>query len=197
MKTVTLILCVFLFAAVGSAADICLGLHGGLVANLEQDALRIDDYDVNTLTSFGGRIYIADLPFVDLQISGDYSWRNELFDISGNPLNLRIRDLAFTATALYPIATPLGELALGAGIGSHSLTYEYVRAQALSLTANAISIPQNGAALGYHLMASLSYDLPYSRVGFVLEGRYTLIDAPVDNITYLTLRAGLYLHLPQ
>jgi opacity protein-like surface antigen len=192
-------LLVLLLVAAGSANAITgieIGVKGGIVDNYSQSGLTISDYSINRMNLLGGQVSFSRLPMVDVLVSADYSWRNETYEIAGQGFEFKMRDFAVTASVVYPFKFQFVTPYVGAGIGTHSLSYEYVRPISLSLADNGIAIPATSSFFGYHGILGAKANLPAFPLGFFIEGRLNRIRTPGDDITFNTYTGGVYFALP-
>jgi len=195
----TALLLAFLMAAAGSASALTgldIGIKGGIVSNYSQSGLSVGGYDIDRLNLIGGEVYFSKLPVIDVILSGDYSWRNETYSIVGQDLDFKLRDFAVTASAVYPVKLAMVTAYLGGGIGSHSLSYEYIKAASLSLADNGVEIPDASTFFGYHGIIGARMNLPALPFGFFAEGRFNRINAAGDDISFNSYCGGIFLSLP-
>lgn len=178
-----------------AASGIAIGVKSGIVDNYDQPDLRMAGYNIDQLTMIGGQIHYCGLPVIDLIVSGDYLWRQRTYTIAGQDFEFKIRDFAVTASVVYPVSLPMVTPYIGGGIGSHSLSYEYIRPISLALADNGVVIPETSAYFGYHGMVGAKIEIPAFPVGFFMEGRVYRIDAPGEDIRFNTWAGGVYLSL--
>lgn len=172
-----------------------LGIKSGLIENYKQADLQMAAYHLDQLSLIGGQVYISQLPMVDVIISGDYSWRERTYIIVEQNLKFKLRDLAVTATVVYPLNLGMATIYAGGGIGSHSLSYEYVKPLSLSLADNGVTIPEASTYFGYHGLIGAKIEVPAFPVGFFMEARKNQINAPGDDITFNSWAGGIFITL--
>jgi len=198
MKKILWIL-VWLLVGTGSAmavTGIDIGIKGGIINNYDQPNLNIATYDLNRLNLIGGQIYFSKVPMIDVIFAGEYSWRTQTYDIAGQSLEFKLRDFAVTASAVYPVSLPVVKPYIGAGVGSYSLSYEYLRPLTLSLAENGVFIPETSTYFGYHGIIGAKTDIPVFPLGVFIEGRFSRVNAPGDDINFSTWAGGIFLSLP-
>lgn len=145
----------------------------------------------------GGRFYVSRPRFVDLIVGIDFAGREHGFAIGGDELTLTMRDMAVTASLVYPVHWSAGHVYAGGGVGSHSLSYEYRRPRTLSLVDNGVAIPELSTYFGYHALAGVAIDIPHTPIGFFVEGRHGRINLPDADISYNNWSGGIYIMLPE
>lgn len=196
-KTLCYLACLIIGSgAAGAAGGIEIGVKTGIIDNYSQANLNMADYNIDRLNMIGGQLYFSGLPMVDLVLAGDYSWRERTYTIADQPFEFRLRDLAITASLVYPIRLPVATPYIGAGIGSHSLSFEYLRPLSLSLADNGITIPETTTFFGYHAIVGAKIEIPTLPVGFFMEGRLSRVNAAGEDISFNTYAGGVYLSLP-
>lgn len=201
MRLRTLLVCSALFCLLFGVnayaiSGIEIGVKGGLIDNYNQPDLALGDYDINRLNLLGGQLYVSRLPVVDIIVAADYSWRNEQYDIAGLPFEFKLRDLAITASVVYPLSLSFVSAYAGVGIGSHSISYEYIKPLALSLADNGIAVPETSSYLGYHGLIGAKVSLPALPFGVFVEGRYAKVNTSGDGITFNVWSGGIFFALP-
>ena len=198
MKKIQILCFCLSLMAVSAAADsgITFGIKGGLIDSYGQPGLRLSTYNIDQMSLVGGQFHIATLPLVDLIVGADYSWHKQTLAIAGQSLPFKMRDLAVTASVVYPICFGPAKLYAGGGIGSHSISYEYLRPVSISLAANGISIPETSAFFGYHALVGAEAGLSGLPLGVFIEGRINRVNIPGENIKFNSLAGGVYLSLP-
>ena len=196
MKNMTLVLvCLLLGAApAGAISGIDIGIKGGITDNFDQPGLSISSYDIGQLNLMGAQVFASSLPLVDLIVSAEYSWRNKTYEFLGQGFEFKLRDLAVTASLVYPVKLPLVNLYAGVGGGTHS--FSYVRPVSLSLADNDIFIPEGETYMGYHGLIGAKASLPAFPLGVFIEGRYATISTPGKNTSYNTWTGGVFISLP-
>lgn len=190
------ILSLLLATGVTCARDgIDLMFKWGQIDNYSQRGLNLPAYDIESLSSAGGQLKISRFPVVDLIIGADYSWCNREYNIDGQILDFRARDMAITASIVYPLELRALELYAGGGIGSHSVSYEYRRPGTLILEDHGIDIPGTSPFFGYHAVIGGLTRVLSDSIGLFAELRLYRIDAPFNDISYNTWTAGISLSL--
>jgi opacity protein-like surface antigen len=196
-KTLWVFICLLVGAgSAGAVSGIEIGVKGGIIDNYSQGGLSVSDYDINQLNMIGAQIYFSRLPMVDVILAGDYSWRNKTYTIAGQGFEFKMRDLAVTASVVYPVKLSVATPYVGGGIGTHSLSYEYIRPISLSLADNGIEIPETSTFFGYHGIFGAKINFPAFPLGFFVEGRLSRINAPAGDISFNSYAGGIYLSLP-
>lgn len=190
---------VWLLVSVGSAGAVTgieIGIRTGIINNYNQPNLSLATYDMDRLNMLGGQIYFSQLPVIDLILTGEYSWRTRTYEIAGESMEFKLRDFAVTASVVYPFKVPLITPYIGAGIGTYSLSYEYLVPVSLSLDDNGVFIPETSTYFGYHGLVGAKLNLPAFPIGVFLEGRLSRVNAPSDDISFNTWAGGIFLALP-
>lgn len=197
--TKTACLLVFLLSATipaGAMSGLEIGIKGGVVDRFCQPDLSMGDYAINRLNLIGGQVYFSGLPVIDMILSGDYSWRHETYSLAGQDFQFRLRDFAVTASIVYPLRVAIATPYLGVGVGTHSISYEYVKPLSLSLADNGVTIPETSAFFGYHGIVGAKINLPAFPLGFFVEGRFNRVNAPGEDISFNSYTGGIFLSLP-
>jgi hypothetical protein len=187
---------IILFGNAGAVTGLDIGIKGGIVDNYNQSGLSLSDYDINRMNLIGGQISYSGFPLIDILVAAEYSWRKETYEIDGYGFEFKLRDLAVTASAVYPIRLSFVSPYVGGGFGSHSLSYEYLRPVALSLSDNGVIIPETSTFFGYHGIVGAEIKIPAFPVGFFVEGRINRVNVIGKDVTYNTYTGGVYLSLP-
>jgi len=197
MRRLFLTLFILALAAPSFAiTGISIGIHGGKTTNYDQESFAIPGQDDADMTMVGGQIKISKLPMIDLLVSGDYAWKNETYSVAGQDLEVKRHDLAFSATALYPLKLKVIQPYIGGGISTHNLGFDYVKPLSLSLEDNNVVIPESDNRLGYHMVGGFEIALPAFPVGLNAEYRLNWIDTPVEVTKYNSITVGLSYKLP-
>lgn len=196
-KILVFCFCLSLMTAAAAAdSGITFGIKGGIIDNYGQSGLSLSTYNIDQMNLVGGQFHITTLPLVDLIVGADYSWHKQTSTVAGQNLDFKMRDLAVTASVVYPVQLGPAKVYGGGGIGSYSISYEYLRPVSLSLAANGISIPETSAYFGYHALVGAEAGLSGLPVGIFVEGRINSVNIPGENIKFNSLAGGVYLSLP-
>jgi opacity protein-like surface antigen len=196
-KTICLFACLLAgTVSAGAVTGLEIGIRTGIIENYHQPNLSIATYDLDRLNQIGGQLWFSKLPIVNLVVGADYSWRKRTYTIANQAFEFQLRDLSVTASVVYPVKLPVVTPYVGAGVGTHSLSYEYLRAISLSLADNGVSIPETSTYFGYHGLIGVKADIPVFPVGVFGEARVTRVNAPQDDISFTTWAGGIYLALP-
>ncbi len=183
-------------APVMATGGVDFGIKGGLISHYRQPGLNVAGYDLEQMNLFGGQFYISAFPKFDLIAGVDYGWRSQTYAIAGQGFEFKMRDFAVTASAVYPVKLSAARLYIGAGLGSHSISYEYVRPLTLSLADNGVTIPEATTYVGYHGLIGAKVAMPRMPLGVFLEGKYTEVSTPGDNIRFASFSGGIFVSLP-
>lgn len=183
-------------APAGALSGFDIGIKGGIADNFDQPGLSISSYDLGRLNLMGAQVFASTLPLIDLIVAADYTWRTETYSILGEGFEFKLRDLAITASVVYPIKLPLANLYVGVGGGTHSFSYEYVRPVTLSLADNNIFIPEGAIYTGYHGLIGAKTNLRVLPLGIFIEGRWATINTPGENTSFNTWAGGVFIKLP-
>jgi len=186
----------FFCGSIGAASGVEIGLKGGFIPDYNQPRLNLANTEFNDLNLVGGQFYISKLPVVDMIIDFDYSWNKDAVPVANEDFDLRFRDLTVAASLVYPINLSFLRFYAGGGVGSHTLAFEYVRPEGLSLSANGIEIPETSTYFGYHAIVGLRTDAKAGSLGFFAEVKFDRIDVPGGDIEYKTVTGGIFLSLP-
>jgi hypothetical protein len=197
MKKLTLtVLCLCLAAPSFALTGISFGVRGGTVTDYEQAGLAVGDFGTDNMNLASAQVRIGTLPMVDFIVSGNYAWKNKKYDFAGQSFELKMHDLSFDASMIYPIKFQFLSPYLGAGIGSHNLSFDYIKPLSLSLSESGITVPESVSRLGYHLVAGINIGLPAFPFGISAEYRLNWIDTPGEVTKYNSLSAGIDFKLP-
>jgi hypothetical protein len=183
------------YAPISAVDEVGFAIKGGIIDNYSQKGLDLPVCNVNRLNLIGGQFHISKLPVVELIVGADYSWRGRTYVVDNQKLEFRVRNLAVTASVVYPVRLSAARLYLGCGIGSHSISYEYLRPAALALEDYGIEIPGTSAYFGCHAVAGGRVNIPSIPVGLFVETRLYHIDAPKNDISYSNWSGGIFLPL--
>jgi opacity protein-like surface antigen len=195
-RIVATLLCLFLAAPAFALTGISFGVKGGVVSNYEQAGLALGDFDLDQMNLGGVQLKISSLPVFNLVLWGDYAWKNKNYDFYGQDFQMKIHDLSFGASLVYPVKFQMVTPYLGGGVGSHHFSFDYIKPLALSLDENGITVPESVNRIGYHLVAGISIDPPAFPFGISAEYRMNWIDTPGEVTTYNSITAGLNFRLP-
>ncbi|MEE9442862.1 MAG: hypothetical protein V3V99_09375 [candidate division Zixibacteria bacterium] len=171
-------------------------IKGGFVDDFQHPGLRLPDQNFDRQDLAGGQFYFSQPEIFDLIVGVDLFQQKRDYLLEGHEINLRMRDMAVTASLVIPIEFSSLDLFIGAGCGSHSLAFEYVRPRDLSLTANGVIIPEVSTYFGYHAIAGMKYDLPGLPVGIYAESKFNRVNLPAEDIEYKSFAMGIFLSLP-
>jgi len=196
-KTICILACLLAgTVSAGAITGLEIGLRTGIVDNYSQPNLSIAAYDLDRLNQIGGHVCFSNLPVINLVVGADYSWRKQTYTIASQAFEFKLRDLSVTASAIYPVKLPVVTPYVGVGIGTHSLSYEYLRTVSLALADNGVFIPETSTYFGYHGMIGVKAALPAFPVGVFGEARVTRLNASGDDISFTTWAGGIFLALP-
>ena len=197
MRKLLILLAVTLMASPAFAiSGLSIGVRGGWVNNYEQAGLSLGDYKADQMNLFGAQVRFASLPMVNLIVFGDYAWKNKDYDFAGQNFQLKMHDLSFGASLVYPLKLKVVSPFVGGGVSSHNLSFDYVKPLALSLDDEGISVPESMTRLGYHLVGGVNINLPAFPIGFSAEYRWNWIDTPGEVTDFTSLVLGLNYNLP-
>lgn len=197
MKSILVILLVVLLTAPAFAlSGISVGVKGGIVRNYEQTGLSLGGFSANKMNLAGGQVRIKTFPMIDVILSGDYAWKTNNYDFYGQNFGLKTKDLSFNATLVHSFSLPLVSPYLGAGIGSHHLSFEAIYPSSLSLSENGITVPGSETRTGYHLVGGVSVGIPTYPISLSAEYRLNWIDTPGEMTKFNSLTFGVNLSLP-
>jgi len=196
-KILSILVCLFIASgSAGAISGIEIGLKTGIIDNYSQSQLSLGGNDINRLNMVGGQISFSRLPMIDVIVAGDYSWSNQNYNIAGYDLDFKLRDFAVTASAVYPVNLPVVSPYIGGGIGTHSLSYEYIRPLSLSLADNGVEIPETSTYFGYHGLLGAKVNIPAFPLGLFMEARFNRVNSPGDDISFSSYSGGIFLALP-
>ncbi len=197
MKRIMIILLAVLVAVPAFGfSGISLGVKGGVVRNYEQAGLTVGDFNANKMNLAGAQVRITTIPMIDLILSGDYAWKKNSYSFAGQNFDLKMRDMSFNATLVHAFKIPIISPYVGAGIGSHHLSFDYINPYDLSLSGNGITVPGTETRTGYHLVGGVTLGIPAYPIGFGIEYRLNWIDTPGEMTKYHSLTFGINLNLP-
>ncbi|MCX6829504.1 MAG: outer membrane beta-barrel protein [candidate division Zixibacteria bacterium] len=197
MKRVILaFLCLMFAAPTFALTGLSFGVKGGFVSNYEQPGLAVGDFSAEKMNLAGAQVKISTLPIINFIVSGNYAWKNNKYDFGGQTFELQMHDLYFDASAVYPIKFQFVSPYFGGGVGSHNLSFDYVKPLSLSLADNDITVPGSVSRLGYHLVGGINIGLPAFPFGISAEYRMNWIDTPGSVTKYNSFTFGLDFKLP-
>ncbi len=129
--------------------------------------------------------------FVDLEVGIERFDDTREIELFGEPVEAETRDWITHATVKFVFAFPVLRPFVGAGVASHSVSYEYSGplGQFNDLT---ISIPADKTHFGYHLAAGVKLDTRFIPVDLFVEGKFQKIQSNPDT-DFTTLSAGIAL----
>ena len=202
MKKILVVLSILFFCgsvgavngAYGSGVEI--GVKGGFIPDYNQPRLNLGNAEFENLNLVGGQFYISKLPVIDMIISADYGWNKDAVPVADENFDLRFRDLTVAVSLVYPIDLSFLRFYAGAGLGSHTLAFEYVRPEGLSLSANGIEIPETSTYFGYQAIAGLRTNAKAGSFGLFAEVKFDRVNIPGDDIEYKTVSGGIFFLLP-
>lgn len=188
---------VMLFSAMSfgdSGTDLII--KGGFVEDFQHPGLLLPVQNFDRQNLAGGQFYFSQPEIFDLIVGVDIFQQARDYMLEGREINLRMRDMAVTASVVLPFEFSSIDLFIGGGCGSHSLAFEYVRPRDLSFAANGVVIPEISTYFGYHAIAGMKYDVPGLPVGIYAESKFNRVNLPAEDIEYKSVAFGLYLSLP-
>jgi hypothetical protein len=171
-------------------------IKGGFVEDFQHPGLRLPVQNFDRQNLAGGQFYFSQPEIFDLIVGVDLFQQERDYLLEGREINLHMRDMAVTVSVVLPFEFSAIDLFVGAGCGSHSMAFEYVRPRDLSLTANGIIIPEVSTYFGYHAIVGMKYDFPGLPVGIYAESKFNRVNLPAEDIEYKSIAIGLYLSLP-
>jgi len=200
-KTILSAAVIVLIAASNSFAltGLGFGVRAGYVTGLDTGpiedwarGLNADASVDDKMTMVGAHLNIGTLPMIDFDVAIEYAWKN--FTLYQD-FDLKISDLSINATGYYKILpTPLVTPYVGAGLGTHTLTYslDYTGTATLIMPAD----PEKATKLGYHGLAGVKLHPPMFPLEFFAQYRYTYINTDESATKYRTILIGATFNLP-
>ncbi len=195
-KAAILLLCFIMTAPAYAITGLSFGVRGGMVSNYEQAGLTVGSFDTDKMNLVGAQLRISTFPVVNLIISGDYAWKNKQYDFGGQSFELKMHDISYGASLVYPFKFQFISPYVGGGIGNHHLSFDFIRPLTLSLEDNGITVPGSISRIGYHVMGGVNIGLPAFPFDISAEYRLNWIDTPGDVTKYNSFAMGLNFNLP-
>jgi opacity protein-like surface antigen len=195
-KAIWAVMIMLVAAPAFAISGVSVGIKGGLVNNYDQAGLTVGSFSVDRMNFAGAQARIRTIPIIDLILSGDYAWKTNDYDFAGQNFQLKTHDLSFNATLAHTIKLPILRPYAGAGIGSHHLTFDYLKPMSLSLSDNGITVPNSETRIGYHLTAGFEIGISAFPIGLGAEYRINWIDTPGEVTKYNSFTVGLNVNLP-
>jgi opacity protein-like surface antigen len=206
MKKVLLFL-VLLFLFVPSSyalVGLGLGVRAGVVSNYDNPSLNalfdapfvLKGKKIENMNMLGIHFKIGALPVIDLEVSGEYSWKTEEFSFEFRDYmdmadtasgEFKIEDYSLNATAKYVFSTPIVKPYVGAGGGLHIIRYSNPGPGPFFDTQTKPS---------YHACGGVLLDVPALPLDVFAEGRYTSIQTERKATGFFTWMLGVTLNLP-
>jgi len=175
---------------------VSFGLRGGLVTNFDQPGFATPGYETDQMPIGGLHVRVSTLPMFDLIVTGEYAWKKNSYDWSGQDLEITHRDLLFSASVVYPMKLKPFSPYAGAGMATHSLGYDYVEPAGWSLSTYGVEVPGNTTKMGYHLIGGVDLKVPTFPLSFSAEFRMNWINTEDEATKYNSFVAGLNFSLP-
>ncbi len=186
-----IILCLLFVSPTYALTGISFGVKGGMGLKADFTGVNLNGEEIDRLMMIGGQIKISTLPFIDVIGTAEYGWKTLkdatlVYDATEYTVEYKVRDLAFTASVVYPLKMQVIKPFAGFGIGSHNLGYD-VTANNLPLGFGA---PEDKSYLGYHILAGIDISFPAVPLGLTGEFRYNWVDTPGETTKYIQLTVG-------
>ncbi|MFH2037094.1 MAG: hypothetical protein ABIJ45_11870 [Candidatus Zixiibacteriota bacterium] len=194
-KLLIVIACLLLAAPAYSLTGLSVGFKGGLASNAELGGLTTTGSDnVDELTMAGGQVKFTKLPFVDVIGSVEYGWKTlETASIGGYEGELKFKDLAFTASAVYPVKVKFIKFYGGFGLDMHSFGYDF-SVNGVPISASTLDgLPEDETVTGYHLLGGFDISLPAFPMGVTAEVRQNWLNTDATS-KYFQMTMGLIIY---
>ncbi len=190
MKKV-IIAAIFLIVASPAFAltGISIGIKGGLALQPDFPIADRAGADTDQMTLIGGQFKFSRLPMIDIIGTVEYAWKTYDYTILGEPAEFEIRNLAASVSIVYPLKMRMLKPFVGGGIGMNNVSYEASVPGGLSLT-----LPEDEAHFGYHVLGGFNLSFPTAPVSFTAEGRYNIINTSGENSTYFQVTGSINFH---
>ena len=177
----------------------------GLGLGLRAGTLSMDDPNteesVDGMTMVGGHLKIGTLPIIDLEVSGEYAWKDydytlPIEGVGEQRAEVTYHHFSLNGSAKYAVSLPASPVRpyVGAGLGMHFI------GSSVKLPDVGYEVPLDEdfteSKTGLHGLAGLSLSLPLFPLEMFAEGRYAAIFTKDKSTKARSLYAGLTLKLP-
>ncbi len=164
------------------------GAKIGQVTDYDNPEIKVSNLTFDDFVFFGVFARLGH-EFIDLEVGIERFDETREIELFGEKVETETRDWITHATAKFVFAFPLLRPFVGAGVASHSVSYEYSGplGQFNDLT---ISIPADKTHFGYHLTAGIKLETRSIPVNLFVEGKFQKIQSSPDT-DFTTLSAGI------
>lgn len=200
LKTTYRVILVLLLLLLAPAADtyaisgLGLGVKAGVVTDYDNPNLDVSDYEFDDLKHFGALIRFGRNNF-HLEVSAEYYWDKEDFALLDETVEVKATDFSINLTGKYLVGFPLIKPFIGAGVGIHNFTYTY-RGPALGFDDVTITIPDDEARFGFHIVVGGLLSLPMLPFDAYVEGKLGRVNTKQEATKYSIIAAGIVFNLP-
>jgi hypothetical protein len=157
---------------------------------------------VDGMTMVGGHLKIGTLPVIDLELSGEYAWKDYDYTIEAIPgagdqqAEVTYHHFSLNGSAKYNFSLPASPIKpyVGAGLGMHFI------GSSVKLPHIPYDIPleedYSESKTGLHGLAGLNLSFPLFPLEIFAEGRYSTIFTEDESTKATSIYGGLTLKLP-
>lgn len=180
---ISTILSVVLFASNSFAVKtLGIGVRAGYVSGYDNPDLLVYSGAIDKLQMLGAHLQVGFLPILDVDLSGEFAWKNERNFFPG--VDLTYGDLSANGTVTYGLPMPVIKPYVGLGLGVHRLVYKWDGAYAGVL-------PDDKTSLSWHGLGGVSLGFPALPLQIFLEARYSSLQTKPDKTNYTTFLGGV------
>jgi len=185
----------------GGTSYALTGLGFGLRAGTAKLEDPNTEEDMDGMTMFGAHLKVGTLPIIDLEVSGEYAWKDYDYTLSIEGVGEQRAEVTYhhfslNGSAKYVVSVPASPVRpyVGAGLGMHFI------GSSVKLPDVGYEVPLDEdfteSKTGLHGLAGLSLSLPLFPLEMFAEGRYAAIFTKDKSTKARSLYAGLTLKLP-
>ena len=185
-RILTVLVLVLMVSPAYAIMGLSMGIKGGVGLNADFAGVSVDNSSIDKLNLMGFQFKVATLPKIDFIFTAEYGWKKQTFNVLGNDVEYKVRDLALTASAVYPFGMPVFSPYVGVGVGTHSLGYDFVGPSGLP-----VAVPDDKLYMGYHIVGGIDFKPPVFPIGLTGEARYNWIQTEGDSSHYLSVTLGV------
>lgn len=180
----------------------------GLGLGLRAGSVSMDDPNteesVDGMTMVGGHLKIGTLPIIDLELSGEYAWKDyeyteDLPVVGEQRAEVTYHHFSLNGSAKYNFSLPASPIKpyVGAGLGMHFIgsTVEVPGVGTVPLDTG-FEEEFTESKTGLHGLAGLNLSFPLFPLEIFAEGRYSTIFTKDESTKATSIYGGLTLKLP-
>ncbi len=190
----TLVALLALTTSAGAITGLGLGLKAGVVTNYDNPNLKLSTYKMDDLKYYGGFVKFGGQGMT-LEAGVETFWNKKTFNLLGNDVDVKARDMALTATGKFYFKFPIIQPFVGAGVGAHKFTYSYTGSLG-GFNNVEIKIPDDKTYFGYHVVVGAKTAIPAFPFDLFVEGKIGRVNSSGDATKYTILCGGVIFNLP-